>query len=389
MFPSNADAVLKMTNDTVLCRRYRILGTLRERGRETSYLAHDAFIGSRVVLEVYDVDLPPLDVQAWKRQARVLQGLRHPAIAEYTDYFEHGDGGLVLVRTHVEGETLGDRLQRGESFSLERVKHIAEQVSDALIYVHGQKPPVYHGAIEPHNLVLDSKDRVHLVGFACAHETGEMGGASSAWGDRLPGQVLDQEGPSRDLNALSATLLRAQAVRREELAVPEGSAFQAYAEPERLQVIIPGTGFFKGRSRGIGSFAFLWSVLSGLFPLVILMAEGFDMVGIAAGLAFWATSIPIVRFAAFVMVGTTVIEVAATEVRVVRTLGNRSKETRGSLRSWKDAQVLSIDDDSFLMYECVLFVGSHRVSIGRHLSQPDLHWIARVLNDEVRRLRDA
>jgi hypothetical protein len=449
MFPSIFDTSLEIVNDTVLCRRYRVLETLDERAREASYLAHDAFTGGRVVLQVYDEERSVAEVRAWKRRARVLESLRHPGIAEYTDYFEHTGGRLVSTRTYVEGETLGRRLQRGESFSVPRVKRIAEQILDALVYLQGLNPPVAHGNISHDTVLLDAEERVLLMGFAHAGETlGEME-SSLAWRDASSGQVPDGLGRSRDLYALgtmllgllcqtpprddspdgvlSTVLLRlapddwfgewlkrlvasssdrfrsaaearagwdspkpglVKASPRRELSVPAGYGFEVYVQPGRFKVVIPGTGFFGRHSRGICVFAVVWSVFSGLTSLAALIGEHFSLLDFMAIIAFPATTVMVIYLAVFTMFGTTLVELDATEVRVVKTLGNRRKETRAPLESWQDAQVVR-DDGTVLEYECNLSLGPDKVGVGRHLPQPELQWMANALNDEVRRLRDA
>lgn len=87
----------------------------------------------------------------WER----LKLLSHPGIAKcYGGGFEETDAYLAFEL--VEGETLASQLERSGRLSWENVLEVAQGVTEALEYLHGEG--VVHGAIHP--------DKIIMSGFA-------------------------------------------------------------------------------------------------------------------------------------------------------------------------------------------------------------------------------
>lgn len=104
----------------------------------------------------------------FEREAQLLAGLRHPALPRVIDHFDEGDG-LYLVMDFIEGDDLWDMLQKqGGAFPVEDGLKWADQLLDALDYLHGQSPAVIHRDIKPQNLKLTSRGQIILLDFGLA-----------------------------------------------------------------------------------------------------------------------------------------------------------------------------------------------------------------------------
>lgn len=159
--------------NTVLSSRYKVTSVLGCGAMGAVYLADDQRLNGRrcaVKENRLDPSASP-DVQSQSRdqflaEASVLARLDHPGLPKVSDYFIE-DGREYLVMDYVDGEDLDSRLQRTNA-PLEEVLVLdwADQVLDALSYLHNQQPmPIIHRDIKPANLRLDTRNRIKLVDF--------------------------------------------------------------------------------------------------------------------------------------------------------------------------------------------------------------------------------
>lgn len=199
---------------TVLQGRYQINHQLGQGGMGAVYFATDQRFGSIVaVKETFfnDANLR----KAFEREAKLLNSLRHPALPRVSDHFIEGDGQF-LVMEFIEGEDLGTMLEERGAFPVEQVLHWADQLLDALDYLHTQEPRVIHRDIKPQNLKLTPKGQVILLDFGLAKgspsnltnratNTGSIFGYSRHYAplEQIQGSGTD---PRSDIYALAATL---------------------------------------------------------------------------------------------------------------------------------------------------------------------------------------
>ena len=107
------------------------------------YEATDQRFGRRVALKQAFYSQEALR-KAFEREARLLNDLRHPALPVVIDYFAENEG-LFLVMDYVAGADLAEHLHNaGRPFSTDDVLRWADQVLDALGYLHAFDPPVVH-----------------------------------------------------------------------------------------------------------------------------------------------------------------------------------------------------------------------------------------------------
>jgi serine/threonine-protein kinase len=155
--------------------RYRIREQIGQGGMGNIYLADDLRLEGRLcaLKEVeYDRALPEHILQEARdqflREATVLARLDHHNLPKVSDFFsiEKRD---YLVMDYVPGKDLRaimlEARKQKQFTSEENVLNWANQISDALTYLHSQQPPIVHRDIKPSNLKLTPSGMVKLVDF--------------------------------------------------------------------------------------------------------------------------------------------------------------------------------------------------------------------------------
>lgn len=159
----------------VLRERYRIKRIIGQGGMGNIYLADDLRLQGRLCAlkeVIHDRNLPAeLLRQArdqFLREATILARLDHPNLPKVSDYFIIEDSDF-LVMDFVPGKDLRELMlearNRGEFLKERDVLFWASQLSDALIYLHTQQPPIVHRDIKPSNLKLTPAGLLKLVDF--------------------------------------------------------------------------------------------------------------------------------------------------------------------------------------------------------------------------------
>ncbi|MCI0339128.1 MAG: serine/threonine-protein kinase [Acidobacteria bacterium] len=157
--------------NTLLQDRYLVMRLLGQGGMGAVYQATDRKFGNAVALKetfYNDIQLQ----KAFSQEARLLNRLRHAALPVVMDYFAIGDRQF-LVMQYIPGmdleQLLAERRERGQGvFMTSQVLRWADQLLDALEYLHAQKPPIIHRDIKPQNLKLTPRGEVILLDFGLA-----------------------------------------------------------------------------------------------------------------------------------------------------------------------------------------------------------------------------
>jgi serine/threonine protein kinase len=198
----------------VLQDRYRVEKQIGQGGMGAVFVATDERFGSTVAIkETFFTD--EKFRKAFEREARLLNSLRHPALPRVSDHFIDGNGQF-LVMEFIDGDDLSEQLEsEGKVFSVEEVLVWADQLLDALEFLHTQEMPVIHRDIKPQNLKLTSRGQIILLDFGLAK--GNITAAESATAaksvfgysrnyasiEQIQGSGTD---PRSDLYSLAATL---------------------------------------------------------------------------------------------------------------------------------------------------------------------------------------
>ena len=155
-----------LSTDIILQNRYRVLRPLGRGGMGAVYEATDLRLSRNVALKETLVETDELR-RAFERESRLLANLRHPALPKVLDHFSEGTD-LFLVMEFIPGDDLSRMLEQGRTFTPVEVLRWADQLLDALEYLHGLDPPVLHRDIKPANLKLISPGQIVLLDFGLA-----------------------------------------------------------------------------------------------------------------------------------------------------------------------------------------------------------------------------
>ena len=156
--------------NSMIQNRYLIVQMIGKGGMGEVYLAVDQRLGSAVALKrTFFNDNQTLG-SAFEREARILGRLRHPVLPKVIDHFaENGDQFLVME--HISGDDLAKRLETAaEPFPLNWVMFWADQMLDALAYLHSHEPPIIHRDIKPQNLKLTDENHIVLLDFGLSKD---------------------------------------------------------------------------------------------------------------------------------------------------------------------------------------------------------------------------
>ena len=169
-----------LTPDTVLQGRYRIIRQLGQGGMGAVYEAIDQRLDTTVALKETLFADERLRKQ-FEREARLLARLHHPALPRVSDHFSEADGQF-LVMQFIPGDDLSEMMTRKRTaFPPNQVLTWADQLLDALDYLHTQDPQIVHRDIKPQNLKLTSRGQIILLDFGLAKgQAGEISRVTTA-----------------------------------------------------------------------------------------------------------------------------------------------------------------------------------------------------------------
>lgn len=206
--------------NTLLQNRYLIVHLIGKGGMGEVYLAVDQRLGSAIALKrTLHGDNEQLG-DAFEREARTLARLRHSALPKVSDHFLENDN-QYLVMDHISGDDLAKRLLTTQKpFPLSWVLFWADQLLDALAYLHSHEPPIIHRDIKPQNLKLTDDNNIVLLDFGLSKNSVGQTISQASGGGGSTGSVVGYTphyapmeqirgtgtNPKSDIYSLSATL---------------------------------------------------------------------------------------------------------------------------------------------------------------------------------------
>lgn len=156
--------------------RYRIIRQLGKGGMGAVYEAHDNVFDTTIALKEILIDLSKNSTPdqremiklAFEREGKILAKVNHEAFPHVRDYFQDNNRQFLVMEL-VDGDDLGDLLEkRASPIAIEEIARWAEQLLDALDYLHTLNPPVIHRDIKPQNLKVNSRGKIKLLDFGIA-----------------------------------------------------------------------------------------------------------------------------------------------------------------------------------------------------------------------------
>jgi len=141
------------------------------RSNDVVYEAWDPTVNRRVAIK--ELVMPPGvtgaaakdRIQRFYREARAAGGLAHPNIVTIYEVGED-TGRHFIAMEYLEGPTLREMLQGGQTIPVDQAVFIAAQIADALAYAHGHG--VIHRDVKPDNVHLMGGNLPKLTDFGIA-----------------------------------------------------------------------------------------------------------------------------------------------------------------------------------------------------------------------------
>jgi putative nucleotidyltransferase with HDIG domain len=157
---------------------YRLVTPMRSGGMGTVYYAEHTLIGRRAAIKILhpEVSRDPQVLARFLIEARAANDIRHPNVVEITDIGESGDVHFIVM-SFLDGETIGERLERNKILDEDVVVRIIRQVASALAAAHDHG--IVHRDLKPENIFLlnhpDYPDYVKVLDFGIAKLIGPHG----------------------------------------------------------------------------------------------------------------------------------------------------------------------------------------------------------------------
>lgn len=155
--------------------RYKVKKIIGQGGMGCIYLAEDTRLKGRLCAlkevehdRTLDSKLHKEAREQFKREATILARLDHSNLPKVSDFFSIGNRDY-LIMDYIPGDdlrTLMLKAKHQDKFLREsEVRQWANQLAEALIYLHTQNPPIVHRDIKPSNLKLTPTGMLKLVDF--------------------------------------------------------------------------------------------------------------------------------------------------------------------------------------------------------------------------------
>jgi serine/threonine protein kinase len=195
---------------------YEILEKIAKGGMATVYRARDAQTGATVAIKLLSLEAGANSVlrKRFEQEFQATSHLDHPNIIRPLG---HGQAaaGPYLVMEFVEGETLGERIEREGPLPESEAVCLIAQVARALDHAHQQG--LIHRDVKPDNILLTADGQARLTDFGLVKQLGEdvdltrAGQGLGTLNFIAPEQLQNAKGIDRrcDVYALAATLYMA------------------------------------------------------------------------------------------------------------------------------------------------------------------------------------
>ncbi len=162
-----------LTKDKVLKGRYRIINQLGRHEKGAVYEAYDSIRKANVALKEILIDsekVPAISERenlkrAFAERAKILAEIKHESLPQIRGYFSEFDRQYLVIEL-INGDDARALLSKNEKpITFADAANWADQLLDALDYLHTLPAPIIHGDVTPQNIKLNSRGRIKLLGF--------------------------------------------------------------------------------------------------------------------------------------------------------------------------------------------------------------------------------
>lgn len=98
-----------------------------------------------------------------RTEVDILKRLHHPNLPQVYQFLDLPDGVFTVI-DYVEGTGL-EKIWEQQAIAPEDVLRWFRQLTDVLVYLHSQQPPVIHGDIKPENIIITPDNNAVLIDF--------------------------------------------------------------------------------------------------------------------------------------------------------------------------------------------------------------------------------
>ena len=153
--------------------RYRLDHPIAETSESTVFHGYDTVRDTKVVVKEIVARMNKVTTLAQQEtiklnfvnQAKMLASVRHDSLIHVEDYFSE-IGRQYLILESVDGDDLESVLERNKRpFSLTEAAAWADQILDALHYLHNFAPPLIHRQVRPKNIRIQPDGKVKLLAY--------------------------------------------------------------------------------------------------------------------------------------------------------------------------------------------------------------------------------
>ncbi len=183
--PENIGTTNEFQPGTALGGRYEVVSLLGRGGMGLVYRVKQIFVNKEFALKTIDKSLmSEIAVRRFQQEAQAAFSLKHPNIIAVNDFGVLDDQTPFLVMELLDGETLGERIERTGRLTLEQAIPIFVQICFALAYAHDCG--VVHRDVKPNNIMLlndlppGAEGSIKILDFGIAKFTGREGGEIQA-----------------------------------------------------------------------------------------------------------------------------------------------------------------------------------------------------------------
>ncbi len=151
-----------LTKGTVLENTYEILEEIGSGGGGVVFKARHLRLQTDIVVKKIKDDVR--EKIRSRQEADILKKLKHSYLPRVYDFIET-DEGVYTVMDFIHGKNLDEAVKEHGRYPQKQVRKWADQLGQALAYLHDQNPPIIHSDIKPANIMLTEDGDVCLIDF--------------------------------------------------------------------------------------------------------------------------------------------------------------------------------------------------------------------------------